>query len=163
MRVVLVAAVVVVLGVATLGLVFLLGMRAKSPPVVDAVRRTNRRVFNPVQLRSAGQPGAYASVVRHVGRTSGRPYATPVGAVQTDDGFVIALPYGTRADWVRNVLAAGSATIVHEGRTYDVVGPRVVATSEVLRFFPESDRRGFRVLHIDDTLQVRLAHAPVSS
>lgn len=161
MRVVLVAAVVVVLGVATLGLVFLLGMRTKSPPVVDAVRRTNRRVFNPVQLRSAGQQGAYASVVRHVGRSSGRPYATPVGAVPTDDGFVIALPYGTRADWVRNVLAAGSATIEHEGRTYDVVDPRVVATNEVAQFFPDSDRRGFRVFHVDEALRVGLATATV--
>jgi hypothetical protein len=29
-------------------------------------------------------------VIRHTGRTSGRPYATPVGAVAAEDGFVIA-------------------------------------------------------------------------
>jgi hypothetical protein len=39
-------------------------------------------------------------------------------AFATDDGFVIALPYGPGADWVKNVLASGSATIVNEGDTW---------------------------------------------
>jgi len=153
----------VVAGVATLGAVFLWGIRAKSPPVVDAVRRTNRRVLNPRQLRSAGTEGAFASVVQHLGRSSSRRYATPVGAVPTEDGFVIALPYGTRADWVRNVLAAGSATILREGRSFDVVDPRLVATSEVEQFFPPTDRRSFRLLHVDEALQLRLAPSSVGA
>src|SRR5687767_8959102 len=48
--------------------VFLVGMRTKSPAVVDRVRRFNRAVTNPRVLRSAGSPGASASVIRHVGR-----------------------------------------------------------------------------------------------
>ena len=35
-----------------------------------------------------------------------------MGAVAIDDGFVIALPYGPNTDWLKNVLASGSATIV---------------------------------------------------
>jgi len=73
----------VVAAVATLGLVFLWGMRAKSPPVVDAVRRTNRRVFNPRQLRSAGTEGAFASVRRS--QTSRPGVVVPVMAHSRPD------------------------------------------------------------------------------
>src|SRR5262245_15271462 len=102
------------------GVGFLAGMRAKWPPVIDPVRRFNRAVTNPRVLRSAGGTGASASVIHHVGRASGRSYSTPIGAMATDRGFLIALPYGTRADWVKNVMAHGSATIADGGTTYDV-------------------------------------------
>src|SRR5215213_2744877 len=94
--------------------VFVLGMRTKSPVVMDRVRRFNRAVTNPRVLRSAGSPGASASVIRHVGRVSGRSYETPVGPFAVGDDFVIALPYGSGTDWVRNVLTHGAATLVHE-------------------------------------------------
>jgi hypothetical protein len=78
--------------------------------------------LNP-RLRSAGSPHnaggtshRTASVVRHVGRTSGKSYETPVHAVATDGGFAIALPYDPGSDWVKNVLARG-ATIACQGRT----------------------------------------------
>ena len=103
-----------------LGVVWFVGMRTKWPPVRDFQRRVNRRVFNPRQMRTAGRPGAYAGIIRHVGRRSGRAYETPVVPLPADDGFVILLPYGDRPDWVRNVLAAGTATIVLEGEEYTV-------------------------------------------
>ena len=135
---------IVVLAVAILGGVWFWGMRTKSPRVLDLQRRINRRVVNPRQMRTAGSPGAYAGVVHHVGRRSGTPYATPVVPFPADDGFVIVLPYGTRPDWVRNVLAAGTATIVHEGRTFDVEDPHVAQVADVSFDFPEAERRGMR-------------------
>jgi hypothetical protein len=65
-----------VVAFAVLATVFLVGMRAKTPAVVNRVRRFNRAVTNPRVLRSAGEPGASASVIRHVGRVSGRSYET---------------------------------------------------------------------------------------
>ena len=47
-------------------LMFLVGMRRKSPLVQDRVRRFNKKVGNPKQMQTAGQPGAWTSVVRHV-------------------------------------------------------------------------------------------------
>ena len=38
-----------------------------------------------------------------------------VEAEVTDDGFVIGLPNGTTTDWVKNLLADGTATIVNVG------------------------------------------------
>jgi deazaflavin-dependent oxidoreductase (nitroreductase family) len=148
----LIAGVLLVL-VAT-GIVFVAGMRAKSPLLLDTVRRTSR-AMKPLALKSAGTPGAYASVIRHVGRTTGRAYETPVGAVATDDGFVIALPYGPNTDWLKNVLASGSATIVNEGNTYDVDRPEVVPMAAAGRFFSSQDQRAHGVFGVDQCLRVR--------
>lgn len=142
-RVGLVVAVVVAV-LAVVGGVWFWGMRTKVGPILDLQRRINRRVVNPRQMRTAGTPGAYAGVVHHRGRRSGAPYATPVVPFPTDDGFAIVLPYGTRPDWVRNVLAAGAATLVHEGHTYEVAAPEVVAVNAAPCDFPDAERRGMR-------------------
>ena len=158
MKWVVIVLVVLVLLVAGVLATFLIGMRTKARPVLSAVRRMNRRFTNPRQMRSAGTPGAYAAVIRHTGRKSGRAYETPVGAEPTEDGFVIVLPYGVHTDWVANVMAAGSATIVHEGETYVVDHPRVApldAAAEAL--FPAKERRAQRLFGVHDCLRVTRA------
>jgi len=142
-------------GLVAIALVFVLGMREKSPLVLGPLIRLQRAIINPRQMRSAGTPGASASVIRHRGRISGRPYDTPVGAVATDDGFVIALPYGSRANWLQNVLANGSATIVHEGHTYQVDQPEIVPMRAVESQFTAGDQRGFHWMAVDQALRVR--------
>ena len=144
-----------VLGLVAIALVFVLGMRTKSPLVLGPLIRLQRMIINPRQLRSAGTPGAYAGVIRHLGRSSGQPYETPVGVVDTDDGFLIALVYGSRTNWLRNVLASGSATIVFEGHTYQVDRPELVPMQEVASWFTSGDQQGFRVLHVEQALRVR--------
>jgi hypothetical protein len=143
------------LATAALAAVFVVGMRMKSPVVTDRVRRFNRAVTNPRVLRSAGTPGASASVIRHVGRVSGRSYETPVGSFAVGDDFVIALPYGPGADWVRNVLTHGTATLVHEGRTVPVHQPEVVPTTLVVEDLPPSDQRTLRLFGVGECLRVR--------
>ena len=143
------------LGVVAIALVYVLGMRAKSPLVLSPLIRLQRAVINPKQMRSAGTPGAYASVIRHRGRTSGRPYETPVGVVAADDGFLIALVYGSRTNWLQNVLASGFATIVHEGQTYGVDQPELIPMQAVAARFTGGDQQGFRLLAVDQALRVR--------
>jgi deazaflavin-dependent oxidoreductase (nitroreductase family) len=144
----------VVLVLAAIGIVFVVGMRKNSPPVLNAARRASRAT-KPIVLRSAGRPGASASVIRHVGRTTGRSYETPVDAVATEDGFVIALPYGSNTDWLKNVLAKGSATIVDEGTTYAVDQPEIVATAVAAPLFPPETQRTLRLFAVEQCLQVR--------
>lgn len=148
-----------VAGLVLLLLAFVIGMRARSPVVLRTVRRFNRRFVNPRQMRTAGTPGAYAGAIRHVGRRSGRAYETPVGPFAVGDGFVIALPYGTSSDWVRNVLAAGTATLVTEGQAYDVDRPEVVPLDDVLDALPEKERRNLRFFHVQDAMRLRRAEA----
>lgn len=134
--------------------VFLGGMRRKSPIVLDTVRRFNRSFTNPRVARTAGTSGANASLVRHAGRTTGRCHETPIGVHAFSTGFVVALPYGTRTDWLKNVLASGSATIVDGGATYPVHEPTVVPTSQVARHLPRKELRLLRLFKVDLCLQV---------
>ena len=73
-------------------------------PIRTALRRLTQAT-RPLAMRSAGTEKSNTSVVRHVGRRSGRTYETPVVAVEHDDNFLIAIPYGERTDWAKNVLA----------------------------------------------------------
>jgi deazaflavin-dependent oxidoreductase (nitroreductase family) len=143
-----------VMGLVALFAVFLVGMRTKNPAVQDRVRRLARDVGNPRVLRRAGSPGAPASVIRHTGRVSGRTYENPVVAHPVDDDYVIVLPYGPGADWVRNVLASGSASLVHEGRTMRIHTPRVLPITEVANDLPRSEQRTVRIFGIDECLRV---------
>ena len=86
--------------------------------LLKQVRFFNRRFLNPLMLRFAGREGSYDAIVQHVGRTSGKSYRTPVVATPIKDGFVIPLPYGTNVDWLRNIQAAGGATLHWNGRDY---------------------------------------------
>lgn len=148
---------VVVLGLAALAVAFVVGWRAKSRLVLGPIVWFSKKVMNPMQMRTAGTPGAYASIVRHRGRISGAEYATPVGVIADGEAFLIALPYGSRAQWLRNVLAAGSATLVHEGTTYQVDRPELIALPTVADRFSASDQGLFRWLRVEDCLRLQNA------
>lgn len=139
--------------VGAIGAVFVLGMRAKSPVVLDTVRRGGRATKRFV-LPTAGEPGAQISVVRHVGRSSGQEYETPVQVVAVDDGFAIALPYGPNTDWLKNVVAAGSATLVHDGAVRPIDRPEIVSIDAVNHHFPATDQRLHRWFRVEQCLIV---------
>lgn len=148
-----------IVGALTLGIVWLLGMRDKDSAVVSRQRRLNRDLLNPKQMATAGTPGAYAAVIRHTGRTSGRGYETPVGVERTEGGFTIALVYGSQSDWVRNVLAAGCATIVHQGQTYPVDHPQVLPIEVAAADFPPEAHRWHRLFGVAEVLRLSVCDA----
>jgi len=113
------------------------------------------RAMRPLALRSAGKEGSNTSVVRHVGRRSGRRFETPVVAVHHDDSFLIALPYGKRTDWLKNVLDKGSAAIVTNGQVYEVDRPEVIPMADATSYFRPREQRMHRQFHVDTALQVR--------
>lgn len=78
---------------------------------------------------------------------------------QTVDGFVIALPYGAGTDWVKNVLAAGSATLVHEGKTYTLEKPEVVPIAAAAADFGPRERRLLRLFGVQECLSLYRATA----
>ncbi len=112
--------------------------------------RVNKRVFNPRAVRS----GKW-QVIRHVGRSSGRPYRTPLEALPVDGGFIFTLVYGSRSDWVQNVLAAGEATLEVDGGTVDLVGPELITADAAFERFPPGAKRPPRLLKIDEFLVMR--------
>jgi deazaflavin-dependent oxidoreductase (nitroreductase family) len=144
----LIAAVVAFLGV------LLVGLRWQVRPALDLIRRMNRSVTNPRVMRTAGTPETQTSVIEHVGRTSGRTYQTPIDIIESPTGMVIALPYGTRADWLRNVLAAGAATVVTQGQRVAVTRPAIVATADVADLIPKRTMRMLRLFGVSEFLRL---------
>lgn len=157
--VVVIVVIVLLLGAGMLAV--FVGFRRRAPWALDALRWMTKVVFNPFEMKRAGHPGAYAGVIEHRGRVSGTTYRTPVGIRPTDDGFVIALPYDTRPDWVKNVLAAGSARLEYEGETHGIDRPEVLPIGWATPFFSEQDRR--RIGAITSCLRLRTAGTPLGS
>lgn len=120
----------------------------------DAVRQVNKRLLNPMMLRLAGRRYWYAAALHHTGRRSGRRYTTPVLAEAVQGGFVVPLPYGAEVDWLRNVVAAGHATLDVHGRTVAVTRPRIVPAAEVRPLVPARRVRQWRLWRIEQFLRV---------
>lgn len=152
-----------VLGLTTVGfglwVVLVVSMRTKYQPVLTFVRRMNRWVANPRVLKTAGQAGSSTAVISHVGRSTGTPYRTPIAVVDRADGFVVVLPYGTSPDWLKNVLAAGSAVVEVEGRTHLTGDPKVVRAADVGTDFSKKDSFLQRLYGIDQFLVLKHATA----
>jgi deazaflavin-dependent oxidoreductase (nitroreductase family) len=146
---------VLVLALSAIAVVYAFGIRSRSATVRTAARRFHRAVGNPLQLRSAGTPGTFASVIRHRGRTTGRTYQTPVWAVPTEDGFLIAIVYGSGTDWLKNVVASGAAAIVHDGELCPVDRPEIVPMDSARVYFPATLQQIHRRIRVDRCLRVR--------
>ncbi|WP_067652155.1 nitroreductase family deazaflavin-dependent oxidoreductase [Nocardia harenae] len=160
MKVVLVVVIALVAVVVLLLTVLWAGLRWQIPPVVTAVRQLNKRFTNRRVIGTAGSADSHTAVIVHVGRKSGREYSTPVDAVPAGDGFLIALPYGTSADWLRNVRAAGAATVGVGGERIAVDRPELVETAEVRALLPRGARLMLGLFGVRQCLRVRRA-APV--
>lgn len=115
----------------------------------------NRRVTNPIQRRWAGRIPLHA-IIEHTGRRSGRSYRTPVMCFGADGGFVFVVGYGLESDWVRNVLAAGRATVVHHGRRYDVGDVRLIRAPAGRALLPMPLRLLLRLAGEGDVVTVRM-------
>ena len=144
----LVGAVVVFLGL------LLAWLRWQLGPVVDFIRRMNRSATNPRVMRTAGTAQTHTSVIQHISRKSGCTYETPIDTIETCSGLLIALPYGTRADWLRNVLDAGSATVVTNGERVDVNRPTIVAISDLAESIPRRTMRMLRLFGVSQCLHL---------
>jgi deazaflavin-dependent oxidoreductase (nitroreductase family) len=141
-------------------LALVVSMRTKNRRGLGVIRRFGKRFGRPIELRTAGEPGASAAVIRHVGRRSGAPYATPVGVYPMDDDFLVYLPYGQDVDWLRNIRAAGAAELRVEGRTHRVT-PQLVEPAEALPYLSKRDRGVARLFGVTDFLALR--RVPVTS
>lgn len=154
----------VVIGLLVVALVGFLAlvtvMRTKNRCGLRVIRRFSRRFGHPVALREAGEPGSSTAAIRHVGRRSGTPYATPIGVYPMDGDFLVYLPYGPDVDWLRNVRAAGSAELRVDGHTYRVA-PQVVGAAEALPHVSAADRRVAWLFGVTDFLVLR--RVPVAS
>jgi deazaflavin-dependent oxidoreductase (nitroreductase family) len=118
------------------------------------------RILNPIILKLAGSRYLpFFAVVYHVGRRSGRRYATPTNARRTADGFMVPLTFGEGSDWFRNVQAAGGCVIRWKGIDYPVVAPELVDRATAQAAFAPLERLLIPLIGVKQF--VRLRSAPV--
>jgi deazaflavin-dependent oxidoreductase (nitroreductase family) len=94
------------------------------------------------------------AVLEHQGRRTGRRYVTPLAVRRDNDGFVIALAFGTQVDWYRNLLATGDGALRWRDRTYAIQAPQPLDTERALAAFHPIQRAALRLGRIDAFIRV---------
>jgi deazaflavin-dependent oxidoreductase (nitroreductase family) len=130
-------------------------------PIVKILMRPMTKMLNPLIVKLAGRRHFHmAAQIRHTGRRSGRTYTTPVSARRSGDMVVIALTFGNKSDWSRNVRSAGGGTVRIDGEDYDVTQPQIMSRQEarplVQAAFSPMNRAGFRMLGIKQVMTLRV-------
>ena len=117
-----------------------------SVTFADRLARFNRRLPNRVIGTVAGRRLSPVALMVHQGRRSGHEYRTPVMPLPLADGLLVSLPYGPHRDWVRNVLAAGRATVLRGGRRFELADPRLLDAAGAAPLLPALLRPALRVV-----------------
>jgi deazaflavin-dependent oxidoreductase (nitroreductase family) len=112
----------------------------------------NRRVTNRL-LSGLASRLPWFGIVVHIGRRSLRQYRTPVNVFRRGDCYIIALTYGSNADWVRNVLAHGGCTLETQGRTLRLSRPHLYH-DESRRPVPAPVRLVLGLVKVNDFLEL---------
>jgi deazaflavin-dependent oxidoreductase (nitroreductase family) len=126
-----------------------------NPRLGRRVAHFNRRVTNHLTRPLARWLPGFGVVV-HTGRRSGRRYRTPVNVFREPGGYVVALTYGTEAEWVKNVRAAGGCELITRGRRRALTAPEIVHDSS-RRLVPGPLRPILGLLRVNDFLRLHLA------
>jgi deazaflavin-dependent oxidoreductase (nitroreductase family) len=119
-------------------------------------RHLVNRYFNPVmRLVARRLPGF--GVLTHTGRKTGRSYHTPINAFRRGDTYFFFLTYGSDAQWVRNVLAAGSCSLQTRGRVVELVEPELITDPDLRAAPPHVRFLERRIAGVTQYLRMRAA------
>ena len=111
--------------------------------------------LNRATRRAARSGRGPFSLVRHIGRKTGKTYETPILLASTPDGFVAELTYGPDVAWYRNIVTAGQCVVVYRGAEHHIDRIEPCSVQDGLRAFgyPRAlvlrllRRHEFRLLH----------------
>lgn len=110
----------------------------------------NKRLFNPRALEN----GKW-EVINHVGRSSGCHYRTPLDGFEVDDTYLFILVYGSRSDWVQNILARGETTLETGDEVVGLTSPRILPAERAWEILGEKPNTGF--VKVNEYLQMDIA------
>lgn len=132
--------------------------------------------MNPYVLKFSGRLPPWATV-HHVGRSTGRHYATPVVAFAgreplevapgnpvtpsdaSDVLVVVPLPWGADVDWFANLQSAGRGRLTRRSTEYRVDRVRVVGADEAARVLRGPARALVRISRVRQLMVGRLTAA----
>jgi deazaflavin-dependent oxidoreductase (nitroreductase family) len=109
--------------------------------------------INPITRVFAGRVPGFG-VLTCEGRTTGRTYQTPINLFRRGDHYVFMLTYGSDAEWVKNVLAAGGCSIRVQGRDVILTQPELIVDPR-RRLVPVPIRFIGRLLNVTEFLRMR--------
>jgi deazaflavin-dependent oxidoreductase (nitroreductase family) len=114
-----------------------------------------RRVVNPVTRRFAGRLPGFG-ILTYRGRVTGRTYHTPINVFRRGPRYIFFLTYGSDAEWVKNVRAAGACRIRVRGRDVRLVEPELIV-DPTRRLVPRPVRLLGRLIGVTEFLAMRAA------
>ena len=103
------------------------------------------------------------SLIRHVGRKTGRTYETPVILVKTPEGFIAELTYGEDVNWYRNIVAADGCIVLHKRREYRVNRIERYDANRALSAYPAPFRVVLKTTRRHEFRLLRTDGAPTAS
>lgn len=111
-------------------------LKSRNPRVMGWLHWYHKHVTNPAMVRFVSGRSSINALLHHVGRRSGKTYATPLTAHRSGETIIVPLPYGAETDWLRNLRAAGEGVVELEGRSFTVDEPEVVPIDQVIPLLP---------------------------
>ncbi|WP_423465223.1 nitroreductase family deazaflavin-dependent oxidoreductase [Promicromonospora sp. MS192] len=113
------------------------------------------KVLNPWMLRIAGHVPPWV-VLHHVGRRSGKEYATPLVAFaaqpQEQVVAVLPLPWGPGTDWARNTMSSGTVRLTRGGDEFEVRDVRLVPAAEAVGWLAPVPARALSTVGVKECL-----------
>jgi len=116
----------------------------------------NKHLTNKVLIHIAGRKFGHFAILSHTGRRTGKIYQTPIIAEPIEGGFVIALTYGKKVDWLANVLAMGSCDLYWKEKAYHLVDPVFIDREAGLEAFPSLLTRMLKRAEIEHFLRLSI-------
>jgi deazaflavin-dependent oxidoreductase (nitroreductase family) len=123
---------------------------------LDGIRIFNKHIFNRITLKFTQKGKGPFSILRHIGRKSGRIYQTPVLASYIGDIVIVPLSYGENADWLLNVKARGGCEIHWRDKWVRAENPMVIDSKEAFNILPEQRIKLFERFKMDKFLRLQI-------
>ena len=114
----------------------------------NRIRHFNKYVINPLLRHFATLSFGPFALIQHIGRKSGKRYATPIMAFPMDGGFLVALTYGSHTDWYQNMVTAGGGKLVWHQKTFPINGLEPVDPAVAIPLFPQPQRTILKSLNL---------------
>lgn len=122
-------------------------------PLPRSVARFNKRFTNRFAEPLARRFSNFA-IVHHQGRRSGASFKTPVNVFASrPDRVIVALTYGPKADWVRNVQAGGGSLQL-DSRVLSISTATLLDREMAWPYLPRPVRLVLTALRVHDFLEL---------
>ena len=123
----------------------------------DRMRYVAKHVINRLTSRNAGSAKSPFAILRHVGRRSGKTFETPIMVAPLGEDFVLALTYGPKVDWYRNLQANGKGTLIWHGKTYTIEKLEPLDRKTGLSAHHRHERVILRILNVKNFVRVKVS------